>query len=184
MISCCKFTYQDLRNWADKAHHKIVKEEWCQAEAEAYLKYCCFSTKTIASIIECASNVLKGIQVQREDDEEGVEAWDALHENEPSKYEKWKPPACWNSGLEVQQSVEPSMHQLFLGLVDTVMGEVQSWCSLRRKFESMKAAVDKRNRLIMELHLSWCKTQPYTTDKLGGWISENFLGFARIMPWP
>jgi hypothetical protein len=33
------------------------------------------------------------------------------------------------------------------------------------------------------LHLSWLKCAPYKGGKFGGWVSEHYLGFARVARW-
>ena len=36
---------------------------------------------------------------------------------------------------------------------------------------------------VQQLRLSWCKCIPCKTGKFGGWVSENYLGAARIFAW-
>ena len=36
---------------------------------------------------------------------------------------------------------------------------------------------------IEDLCLSWCKVQPFTGGRFGGWVSENFLGLSRLLQW-
>jgi hypothetical protein len=37
---------------------------------------------------------------------------------------------------------------------------------------------------IKTMNVEWCKILEYsTTDKTGGWVSENFAAMARLMVW-
>jgi hypothetical protein len=36
---------------------------------------------------------------------------------------------------------------------------------------------------IQKLGLSWCKCIAYKSGNLGGWVSENYLSLARVLPW-
>ena len=75
------------------------------------------------------------------------------------------------------------MHQLFLGLMKTACFEVQNWAALRKKYSTMRTALELMTIEVQKLRLSWCKIEPYRGEKLGGWVSENFMGFSRIAPW-
>ena len=72
------------------------------------------------------------------------------------------------------------MHQLFLGVTTRVTKEVQEWCTAAKKYSSLVRHIAVKNRQVMDLHLSWCKIQPHMGGKLGGWVSENFLGFVQL----
>ena len=178
-----QISYDDLKQSAQRAHDEIVEGRWTSNQAKNFLYHHCMNTGTIKSIVDCAQNVRKKKLAIESDDKEKLKSWEILHNADPSKYEQWKPLPIWNSGLDLQQTTEPAMHELFLGVTKSVISETQEWCSLRHKFATLKRYLGERNRAIMELHLSWCKIQPYAGDKLGGWVSENYMGFARIIPW-
>ena len=36
---------------------------------------------------------------------------------------------------------------------------------------------------IKKFNLDWCKTIGYSGGKLGGWVSENYMGFIRVSSW-
>ena len=36
---------------------------------------------------------------------------------------------------------------------------------------------------IFELKLEWCKILPIGSGTFGGWVSENWMGFGRVMKW-
>ncbi len=36
---------------------------------------------------------------------------------------------------------------------------------------------------VARLNLAWCKVLPYSRGQFGGWVSENYLGFARLIRW-
>ena len=102
---------------------------------------------------------------------------------EPDKHGYWKYPAMWDSGLDMQQITEPCMHLLFLGLVKNNCFQIQEWAAMRNQYSAMRRELEKRTTVLEQLHLGWCKIQPYKGEKLGGWVSENFMAFARVAPW-
>jgi hypothetical protein len=54
---------------------------------------------------------------------------------------------------------------------------------MRNQHSAMRRELEQRTIILEQLHLGWCKIQPYCGEKLGGWVSENFMAFARISPW-
>ncbi len=36
---------------------------------------------------------------------------------------------------------------------------------------------------VEELQLSWCRVIAFPGGKLGGWVSENYLGLSRLLKW-
>ena len=103
--------------------------------------------------------------------------------DEPDKHGEWKYPAMWDSGIHLQQVTEPCMHLLFLGLMKNNCFQIQEWAAMRNQYSAMRRELEQRTIILEQLHLGWCKIQPYRGEKLGGWVSENFMAFARISPW-
>jgi hypothetical protein len=60
---------------------------------------------------------------------------------------------------------------------------IQEWAAMRNQYSAMRRELEERTIALEQLHLGWCKVQPYRGEKLGGWVSENFMAFARISPW-
>jgi hypothetical protein len=75
------------------------------------------------------------------------------------------------------------MHLLFLGLVSTTVIMVQDWAGIRNKATHLQKTLEQLTLKIEKKHLSWCRVSAYRGKKLGGWFSDAYLGFARLLPW-
>ena len=75
------------------------------------------------------------------------------------------------------------MHSLFRAMGKKIGMWIQVWSVCRKKYASLREALEVKTQKVGKLGLSWLKVQPYKGKKLGGWVSENFLGFVRVMPW-
>ena len=74
------------------------------------------------------------------------------------------------------------MHLLFLGVVQSVMDLTRTYMKSKRSFSwFVKDSVGILEDVNM-LSLDWVTVQPFK-EGLGGWVSENYLGFARISRW-
>jgi hypothetical protein len=182
-LKCQKLSFSILKDVARRAHEKIVAAQWTKSTARAYLSRFCLNTQSQDELIQCASNSATYKRAQDENNVEVIAACNALMAEEPEKHGKWKYPAMWDSGLTLQQVTEPCMHLLFLGLMKNNCFQIQEWAAMRNQYSAMRRELEKRTVVLDELHLGWCKIQPYRGEKLGGWVSENFMAFARIAPW-
>jgi hypothetical protein len=182
-LKCQKLSFSILKDVAKRAHEKIVAGQWTKSTARAFLSRFCLNTQSQDELIQCASNSATYKKAQEENNVEVIAACDALMVEEPEKHGKWKYPAMWDSGITVQQVTEPCMHLLFLGLMKNNCFQIQEWAAMRNQYSAMRRELEKRTVVLEELHLGWCKIQPYRGEKLGGWVSENFMAFARVAPW-
>ncbi len=80
------------------------------------------------------------------------------------------------------QSIDVIMHLLFLGVVKTVVISLDEWLKLRGKSERFLSCACYLSA-VSELQLSWCKVIKFSGGKMAGWVSENYLGLVRILPW-
>ena len=79
---------------------------------------------------------------------------------------------------------EPIMHELFLGIEKNLaIDTVAEWAIMAKCSTYLNHELLICTEAIEKLRLSWCKVQPWKGEKLGGWIAENFVGFARINLW-
>lgn len=93
-------------------------------------------------------------------------------------------PHAWYDLNYTTVFVDVPMHLLFLGIVKSVMLKIGMWLRSNNMgayfITSVKGILGK----VKEFNVEWCKMLEYpTTDKTGGWVSENFLGMARIGNW-
>ena len=183
-ITCKELSFSSLKEAVNLAHEKIMAGDWNKATSHAYLRRYCLNTDAREELIECASNCAIRENAIRDNDQTTAQAAEELMAEEPHKHAKWNYPAIWDSGLNIQQIAEPCMHLLFLGIMKNVtISDIQDWATQQNKGASIRRELLQMTSEVEQLHLSWCKVQPFKGEKLGGWVSENFMGFARIAPW-
>ena len=153
--------YTYLQGVTEEAHNKIVESKWSDKQAKAYLSTNCLNTQAIREIIYHANNCKDKILAESSEDEEIRVAMQNLVMANPSAYQKWGVPPVWKSGISIQQSTEPAVHQLFLGIVKDLALDLQGWAKLQLKYSSMRRHLDECTTELQALNLSWLKTQRY-----------------------
>jgi len=51
----------------------------------------------------------------------------------PELYAMWSFPATWQRGVQLDQHIDVIMHLLFLGVIKTIMQNIQEWMVKRNK---------------------------------------------------
>jgi hypothetical protein len=139
----------------------------------------------ISSIIEHATNAKHFGVLEQHQDEYAMEfnVLKSHKEKYPGKYQCWPFPPAWNRGMEIYHHVDVPMHLLFLGVVRTTLKRVLEWTKYKNKYNSFIRISSGLLEQVSRLHLNWCVVIPLSGAKFGGWVSENYLGMARIMRW-
>lgn len=183
-------TYPLLMEVCAETEQKVIRKEWSPAQATAYLKAYGLNQESVTGLLLCASNISALSEARRM--VESAPSPDAtamlttLEEEateDPELYQPWSRPTIWNSGIEIKQCHQAGMHLLFLGVVKTMVFTVQEWAARRKKYTTLRESMKELSSELEGLKLSWLKIQPYQGKKLGSWVSENFMGFARVLPW-
>ena len=91
----------------------------------------------------------------------------------------WKGGPYWNSNLNLDQFIDVIMHLIFLGIIKATNGLIQKWIGIALKLNQFKLSFKKIFPPIVNMGLDWCKL----IDTEAGWVSDNYLTFARIMKW-
>ena len=147
-------TFAGMKKAAQTAHINVRTKKWNQAGAATYLKIEGFHTNLIKAINNCTTDdELKAIL-----------------------------PPVWDSNGDFSTHIDTIMHQIFLGVTQTVgmiMKDVLTSCSLFSKFHKS----DHQLRNIRSLQLDWCKTWVFGSSNtpFGPWVSENTLAYARAI---
>ena len=184
-----KLRFADLKECGNKAFDKLVSGEWTRKNAVAYLNWCCFNTEEQELLITRAANQCLKHLLDRapgsltEEETITVAALRGDMEVRPEKYERWKHNPTWDKLLEVEHYVDAPMHVIFLGVVKIVTFLFVTWATMERKYTSMVAVLSQMSTHLEGTNVSWCKGSPYKAGKLGGWVSENYMAFCRLMPW-
>jgi hypothetical protein len=180
-----RLTYSGLRNAVQLSHQSYVTGAWEAEKARQYLRCYCIRTSTIDAIMQQADNCKQYQDVIDDPQATAIErlAVIAEAEKDPLLWVPWPIPAFWRRGVDLVQHPDVPMHLLFLGVVKTVVQRVETWMSNKGKSTAFVEETQEVLRGIEDLNLSWCKVQPFTGGKFGGWVSENFLGLSRLLKW-
>jgi hypothetical protein len=185
VITAVELTFEKLKAIVSHVHQLVVKSKYVyQVKPRSYLTKYCLNSHSQDEICDRSYNCEK---IYKSKDpslpEEERLAAEELQRLQPEKYSQWRHPAIWDSGLSIQQVTEPMMHLLFLNIFKNTALELHQWAAHRHKLTVLRSHLLKSSTILERLHLDWCKVLPYVGDKLGGWVSENYLGFARVAPW-
>ena len=159
-----------------------MSKSWSPKATENWLDSYALDGNTVGGVIRHAQNCLMKKQAQDKiipNHEEVLEMVARDHQ----KYEKYRTPPIWSSGIKTEQVACIIMHLLFLGISKCMMGIIEKWLGLSKKkanfHRSMVGVLDS----VKQLNLPWVKAMPYLTGTGGAWVSENYLAYARLMPW-
>ena len=103
--------------------------------------------------------------------------------NCPEQFQPFKTPSIFLRGTNISSHIDVLMHLCFLGHTKSCVSLVALFLSCRSCLTAFTNTVQGRLEGIEKLHLKWCKVLPYYGGKLGGWISENFVGLGKIIKW-
>ena len=103
-----------------------------------------------------------------------------------SLYEFLKFPSHWLHGISLDQCIDTPMHQIFQGVVKSVMEKTMSWLSQKNNSQ-YKAFGDYVNSTlddISDLNVDWCRMEKFTKGRnysLVGWQAEQYVAFTRCI---
>ena len=95
-------------------------------------------------------------------------------------------PVHWNYGFTLDQCIDTPMHQIFQGVVKSVMEKTMSWLT-RKGTAHYKAFGDYVNSTLDDVYnlgIDWCRMEKFQrgrTYSLGGWQAEQYVAFSRCI---
>ena len=171
----------------DTAYDKIVSSEWTKDQAVNYLHVQAINGKIQEKIWKAANhNALWEDYLSKKKTEDqlvkelGGEVFETLKTTGKLPIEK---PSTWDRDQPLSLNIDVIMHLLFLGVWSTIVSVGMDWLRMNKMEPSFLQYTDGLLEKIQGLNLSYCKVLPYKKGKLGGWVSENYLGLARVAGW-
>lgn len=175
-----RITYDSLKAAVDIAHIGVVEHGWTKATCKAFLSSEGINENFFATIYLHANRALALRELQSEVHDELLEDSE-LH---PEAYMKASYPAQWQRPCqELRDTIDALMHLMFLGIVNTTMEKAQDSLAAKDQNAAFIESSSKYPKSILAMTLDWLKLRPYSGGKFYGWNSENYQGFARLMPW-
>ena len=184
-ISPFQLSFDILKDAVKQAHNNWIQNSWDSKNVEAYLRTFCINKDSIKKIVNNAENINTQTFLTKNCAQYPIE-YAALIERmryEPHEFEQWKAPSSWHRNVELPQHVDVIMHMVFLGVVKTVTYQIQEWTKLRGKYTAFLSYMLGTLCSLRSLNLSWLNILSYEGGKLGGWVSENYVGFLRVYKW-
>ena len=176
-----KITFLQLKEVCALTHEKIKKGKWKSKQANSYMQVNGINEILREAIINDADEVY----VMTQDGEFHEDKLNGLPgEVKRNLFEKKILPAIWDIQEGITSMPDVPMHLLFLNVTKSTVHLILDWCTFtnndRRRilkhFEEIFEA-------LYELKLEWMKILPLRTSSFGGWVSENWLAFGRILCW-
>jgi len=181
-----KITYHRLKVSLRIAFENFAALRWSEQEVREFLAVECFNGKLVSEIIENGTNarIITQIKNGTSIEEELIQQlFLAEAEAVPEMYCAPPMPSVWNAGDEISIFVDSPMHLIFLGIVKSTLGVIKKWLESRGYLTDFFSHCQALNKLLEELKLDWLKIEDFREGKFGGWVSENFVGFSRIILW-
>ena len=157
-----KVSFKAIRDAAKKAYKNIQDGTWRKKGASSFLKSSVhMNEKTINEVFQAARM-------------DGAGSFDETCL--PAKTRS-------SSTIEMNGVIPGIMHLLFLGVTKTILALIIELLKKSGKFSPFYRAAKDMLRDIRSLSLQFCKVWSFGSSDTptGPWVSENCLGFARVM---
>lgn len=181
-----QITRELLQTTITRVHDLLLSSSITIAEAKSIMKYSGFNSAVQDQILESASNC-KGMMAafnEKDNDPENYNDYLNSKNMNPQAFMKFELPSAWYGFNDVKQYVDVPMHLLMLGIVKSVLLKIGVWLRLRNQQSLFLRMTNTVLGEVKSLNIHWCKILEYpSTDKFGGWVSENFLAMSRLANW-
>jgi hypothetical protein len=136
-LSPKRITYETMMDAVGTAHDGLVNNNWKVATLTDYLRVNGLNDEAVQSMKKCTikcKNYKDVKQIHSEDapSPEFLEL-EKERENKPELYAMWSFSATWQRGVPFDQHIDIIMHLLFMGLIKTIMQNIQEWMMKRTK---------------------------------------------------
>ena len=177
-----RIEYRGLRDAIEFAHNNLVEGSWTKKNCEAYLKVEGMND-TVAEKVNLHAVMSQCIYPDSQDPPNQLLL--SFLRQHPEQFNMMPSPALWErNNTLLSTHVDCIMHMLFLGMVKTVVAHhVPKWLKALHKHASF---IDNNGHYLdafQSMSIDWLVVLTFGKGTMGGWVSENFLGFSRIMLW-
>ena len=162
-------SFKYLQKCCKAAFFNRATKTWSVANLNAYLQSVGVKDKLIKDIQIMGDMVIKS----------NLDPTEFMHT-------KLKLPQVWEQPCPMDAFIDSPMHMLFLGVVKSVLDELKDYAL---SYNKRAAFIDRANPLIASVrkyHLAFCRLELFgkkdSSTLTPGWLSDNCVSFARIMP--
>jgi hypothetical protein len=184
-ISPCKISRDLLYKTFTFVHEQMVAGFMDERQGMIHLTTFCFSSSLAETIVNHVSHCHSFYiaEVQRHTEPQQYEVMCVERNRRPVDFQKATLPSAWSYNSDFSTFTDVPMHLLFLGITKSTIMMVQEWMKRSSIHSKFFQKVQLVNQSIQSLQLCWCKVRPFSDQNFGGWVSENYLDMARIIPW-
>ena len=179
-LNCRKISNNQLKASFDLAHDNYIRGIWSYDNADTYLKVSGIKESIREELLEHADNIIclnkiNSMQSSGENTDYVLEDY----RNNPENYQKCEYPPTWDDLYDVSLQIVAPMHTLCLNVIKNTHDIGMEFASSRRKQSPLCEQMNKQLCEISDMKLDWLKLLP----DFGGWVSENWLAYGRILRW-
>jgi hypothetical protein len=185
-----KLSSSRLKESTKLAYTNLVAGHWNNIQVMTFLKRECVLTTYIEEVQNNAAKRKLLAAINSETSSETKRAQALILEDakaSPRHYRRPPFPLSWQALGKEDDSlglfVDVLMHLLFLGIVKSVIKEINRWMSRQKLFSDFKERGGKLSKILQELRLDWLPVLDFRHGTCGGWVSENFVAFSRLTTW-
>jgi len=176
-------TFKLLKFAVNVATTKLLAGDWSEKNVLAYCGAHGINVAGCQELIKRTKNInaLNHFSSENVNDSEKKDASYVLNDYKMNKmkYTEWRGGPFWNSNLDLIQFVDALMHLMFLGVTKSTKSLLNTWICKTKRAKKFKLVINQLFTPISEMGLDWCKL----LDKKSGWVSDNYLAFARVIKW-
>ena len=182
-----KITRERLHYSLELANYNLEHGLWTDGNVREFLKVECVGTELQEDLISNAKNI-ELLRIAREKALlTGEFSSDIIIEDSKSNPDSYKPKLSmpsWDYTNCLDYCVDVIMHLLFLGVVKTTLKRLRDWIGKQAYYPGLKKRFKRFNQLLHCCRsMGWLKLRDYCEIGCGGWISENYLAFSRLLQW-
>lgn len=181
-----EITFARLRASHQLAFDNFANFRWTKKQVEEFLSVECINGKLTEEVIENGINarIIGAINNGTSKyDEEMRELFLIDVEHEPEAYACPPVPPIWLGDDDISLFVDAPMHLIFLGIVKSSLNSIKKWLAKQGRLTDFFDRCKFLNGLLDDVHIDWLRIEDFREGKFGGWVSENFVAFSRIMLW-
>ena len=178
-----ELTFDILKKCIDKASNMMMAGDWSEANVMAYCSANGINNEGYQKISQRSKN-MKALQYYNSSDidEKDIEDGECVMKDcvlNKDKYTQWRGGPFWNSSLNLNQFIDALMHLLFLGITKSTKKLLYNWITTSRRANKFNVTKKDLFSPVTAMGLEWCKV----LDMESGWVSDNYLAFARLIKW-
>lgn len=186
MLVPFQLTFSRLRASYQLAFDNFAGFHWTETEVREFLSVECINTKLVDELLEHGANARTIADIKKKafnliEELEHMLLWNA--EIHPEDYSCPPGMAVWIGADGIAIFVDAPMHLIFLGIIKTTLFMIKKWLGKGGYLEDFLKRCKELNALLNDLHIDWLRIEDFRDGKFGGWVSENFVAFSRVMLW-